>query len=90
MYLCHSLIYMWHDWLQWMEDREMPWIHKYGESKMNRIMMAAACQVTSGSELRTFQATWFVLDREYQRKAARSVPTFMGWSIPEAEIHPRL
>jgi len=38
-----------------MEDRETPQIHKYGESKTTQIIMAAACQVTSGSGLRKFQ-----------------------------------
>jgi hypothetical protein len=39
-----------------MEDRETLQIHKYGESK-TQIMMAAACQVTSDSGLKKFQAT---------------------------------
>jgi hypothetical protein len=30
-----------------MEDREMPQIQKYGESKMTRIMMATVPQVTA-------------------------------------------
>jgi len=30
-----------------MEDRETPWMHKYGESKMTQIMMATICHVTS-------------------------------------------
>ena len=33
MYWCLWLIYTRRDWLQWMEEREMPWIHKYGETK---------------------------------------------------------
>jgi len=40
-----------------MEDREMPRMHKYGESKMTQIMMATVHHMTSGSELRKFQAT---------------------------------
>jgi len=39
-----------------MEDREMPRMHKYGESKMTRIMMATVSHVTSSSGLRKFQA----------------------------------
>jgi len=31
-----------------MEDREMPRMHKYGESKMTRIMMVSVHHVTSG------------------------------------------
>jgi len=37
-----------------MEDRETPQMHKYGESKATRIMMAIVCHVTSGSGLRKF------------------------------------
>jgi len=32
-----------------MEDRETPRMHKYGESKTTRIMMATARHVTSSS-----------------------------------------
>jgi hypothetical protein len=39
-----------------MEDREMPGMHKYGESKTTRIMMPTACHVTAGSGLGKFQA----------------------------------
>jgi len=45
-----------------MEDRETPQMHKYGESKMTQIMIATVCHVTSSSELRKFQATWFLLN----------------------------
>jgi len=48
-----------------MEDRETPWMRKYGESKMTRIMMATVPHVTSGSGLRKFQADGFLLDRVY-------------------------
>jgi hypothetical protein len=37
-----------------MEDRETPWMHKYGENKMSRIMMATVCHMTFGSGLRKF------------------------------------
>jgi len=40
-----------------MEDREMPRIHKYGESKTNRFMMPTVRHVTSSLGLRKFQAT---------------------------------
>jgi hypothetical protein len=40
-----------------MEDREMPGMHKYGESKITQIMMPNVRHVTSGSGLRKFQAT---------------------------------
>jgi len=49
-----------------MEARETPRIHKYGESKTTRIMVASVSHVTSGSGLRKFQATWFMLHRVYQ------------------------
>jgi len=39
-----------------MEDREMPRMHKYGESKMAPIMMATVRHVTSSSGLRKFRA----------------------------------
>jgi hypothetical protein len=40
-----------------MEDREMPQMHKYGESKMTQIMMATVRHVTSGAGHTKFQAT---------------------------------
>ena len=46
-----------------MKYRETPQIHKYGESKTTRIMMATVCHVTSSSGLRKFQAAWFLLNR---------------------------
>jgi len=49
-----------------MEDRETPQMHKYGESKMTRIMMATVHHMTSSSGLRKFQAAWFLLNRGYQ------------------------
>jgi len=42
-----------------MEDREMPRMCKYGESKTTQIMMATVPHVTSGSGLRKFQANGF-------------------------------
>jgi len=48
-----------------MEDTEMPRMHKYGESKTTRIMMATLIHVTSSSGLRKFQAAWFLLNRGY-------------------------
>jgi len=42
---------------------EMPWKHKYGESKTTQIMMATVRHITSGAGCTTFQATWFLLDR---------------------------
>jgi len=40
-----------------MEDRDTPRMHKYGESKMTRIMIATVCHVTSVWGFRT----WFWL-----------------------------
>jgi len=48
-----------------MEDRETPRMHKYGEIKTTRIMMASVRHVTSCSELRKFQAAWFLLNIGY-------------------------
>jgi len=48
-----------------MEDRETPRMHKYGESKTNRIMMASVCHVTSSSGIRKFQADGFLIDKVY-------------------------
>jgi len=48
-----------------MEDREMPRMHKYGESKTAPIMIRTVCHVTSSSGLRKFQAAWFLLNRGY-------------------------
>jgi len=44
-----------------MEDRGMPRMHKYGESKTTWIMMATVPHVTSSSGLRKFQADGFFL-----------------------------
>jgi len=49
-----------------MEDRETARMRKYGESKSTRIMMATVPHVTSGLELRKFQADGFLLTRVYQ------------------------
>jgi len=48
-----------------MEDREMPQMRKYGESKTTLIMMATVPHITSGSGLRKFQADGFLFDRVY-------------------------
>jgi hypothetical protein len=63
---CLGLIYTRRDWLWWMEDRETPRMHRYGESKTTRITMATVRHVTSCSGLRTFQAAWCLLNRGYQ------------------------
>jgi hypothetical protein len=48
-----------------MEDRETPRMHKYGETKTTRIMMALVRHMTSSSGIRKFQAAWFLLNRVY-------------------------
>ena len=48
-----------------MEDRETARMHKYGESKTTRIMMATVPHVTSSLGLRKFQADGFLLTRVY-------------------------
>jgi len=52
-----------------MKDRETTQMRKYGESKTTRIMMETVPHVTSGLELRKFQADGFLLTREYMRRA---------------------
>jgi len=42
-----------------MEDREMPQMHKYGESKTTWIMLATVHHMTFSSGLRKFQAACF-------------------------------
>jgi hypothetical protein len=39
-----------------MEDRELPKMHKYVESKTTQIMMATVCHFTSGVGCMKFQA----------------------------------
>jgi len=48
-----------------MEDRETSQMHKYGESKTTRIMMATVRHMTSNSGPIKFQAAWFLLNRVY-------------------------
>jgi len=57
-----------------MEDREMPRMHKYGETKTTRIMMATVRHMTSSSGLRKFQAAWFLLNRGYMQTCLYSAP----------------
>jgi len=45
-----------------MEDREMPWMHKYGESKMTQIMMATVPHVTAWAGRMKYQANGFLFD----------------------------
>jgi len=49
-----------------MEEKEMPQMHKFGESKKTQIMMATVPHITSGSGLRKFQANGFLFDRVYK------------------------
>jgi len=48
-----------------MEDRETARMHKYGESKTTRIMMATVPHAISGLGLRKFQTDGFLLTRVY-------------------------
>ena len=48
-----------------MDDRETPQMHKYGESKTIRIMMATVRHITSAVGYIKFQANWFLLNRVY-------------------------
>jgi len=49
-----------------MEDRETPRIHKYGETKTTRIMMATVRHMTAWAGRTKYQAAWFSLNRVYQ------------------------
>jgi len=44
-------------------------MRQYGESITTQIMMATVPHVTSGSELRKFQADGFLFDRVYHRNS---------------------
>jgi hypothetical protein len=48
-----------------MEDKEMPRMRKYGESKTTQIMMATVLHVTSGLGHRKFHADGFLFNRVY-------------------------
>jgi len=62
-----------------MEDRKTVRMHKYGESKMTRIMMATVPHVISGLGLRKFQADGFLLTRVYLRISI--ISSFVGLFI---------
>jgi hypothetical protein len=64
-----------------MEDRETPRMCKYGESKTTRIMMATVLHVTSGLELRKFQADGFLLTRVYIRLPKKMPLAFYTFRI---------
>jgi len=49
-----------------MEDKETSRIHKYGETKTTRIMMATVRHVTAWAGCTKYQAAWFLLNRVYQ------------------------
>jgi hypothetical protein len=51
-----------------MEDRETPRIHKYGETKTTRIMMATVRHVTAWAGRTKYQAAWFLLNRVYNNR----------------------
>jgi len=48
-----------------MEDRETPRMHKYGESKTTRIMMADVRHVTAWAGHTKYQAAWVFSNRVY-------------------------
>jgi hypothetical protein len=50
-----------------MEDRETPRMHKYGESKMTRIMMATVRHVTSSSGLKKISARLIFIEQRVPR-----------------------
>jgi hypothetical protein len=44
----------------------MPRMHKYGETKTTRIMMATVCHVAAWAGRTEYQAAWFLLNRVYK------------------------
>jgi hypothetical protein len=56
---CLWLIHMRHDWLKWVEDRETPRMHKYGESKTTWIMMATEHHITAWTGRTKYQTLDF-------------------------------
>jgi len=52
-----------------MEIRETPRMHKHGESKTTRIMMASVRHVTSSSGIWKFQTAWFLLNKGYREQS---------------------
>jgi len=48
-----------------MEDRETPRMHKYGESKTTRNMVATVRHVTAWAGRTQYQAVSFLLNRVY-------------------------
>jgi len=69
-----------------MEDREMPRMHKYGESNMTRIRMATVRHVTSSSGHRKFQATWFLLNRVYNILYKESCTSQMHFNLIRSSL----
>jgi len=67
-----------------MEDRETARMHKYGESKMTRIMMATVPHIISGLGLRKFQADGFLLTRVYN--ISRWLSSVTELIIPDKRI----
>jgi len=65
MYYCLWLTYTRRDWLQWIEDRETPQMCKYGESKMNQIMMATVPHTTAWLVHTKYQADGFLFNWVY-------------------------
>jgi hypothetical protein len=50
-----------------MGDRETSRMHKYGESKTTRIMMATVPHVTAWAGCTKYQAAWFLLNRVHNQ-----------------------
>ena len=59
-----------------MEDRETPRMHKYGESKTTRIMMANVRHVNAWEGRTKYQAAWFLLNRVYKHQCRNTSLTF--------------
>jgi len=63
-------------------------MHKYGESKTTRIMMATVPHVTSGLGLRKFQADGFLLTRVYMQglKVKKKLSLRTPWRHQNGEV----
>ena len=64
-----------------MEATERPRMHKYGESKRTRIMIAIVRYVTSGSGLKKLHAALFFLDRVYRHNSCHLLIATVAFAI---------
>jgi len=74
---------------EWKTEKT-PRMHKYGESKMIRIMMATVPHVTPGSGLRKFQANGFLFNGVCKQLSwLQNIPIYNKLSNPQPAGHTR-